>query len=143
MGFLIDSNILIAGERQKIDLAELMRHYRREPIAISAITASELLHGIHRAQNNLRAEQRRGFVEFILSTYEIIPFDLDAARQHARIWAQLQAAGTLIGAHDLMIAATALAINYGVITLNAGEFSRVKGLAVVDVHPQAGGADRQ
>lgn len=142
MGFLIDSNILIAGERQKINLPELISRYEDEPIAISAISASELRHGIYRAQNNERAEQRRFFVEYILSTYDIIPFDLDAARQHAILWAKLQANGIMIGAHDLLIAATALAVGYGVITINTGEFTRVPGLTVVGVHqPPVRGAD--
>lgn len=133
MGFLIDSSVLIAGERQAIDLPALMQHYSAEPIAISAVTASELLHGVHRAQNTRRAEQRRAFVEYFLSVLRIVPFDLDAARHHAAIWAALQANGTLIGSHDLLIAATALALGYGVLTINTREFNRVPGLSVVAV----------
>jgi tRNA(fMet)-specific endonuclease VapC len=131
MGFLIDSSVLIAGERQRIDLPGLMQRYGAEPMAISAITASELLHGVHRAQNTQRAEQRRAFVEYLLSILQVAPFDLEAARQHAAIWAALQTSGPLIGAHDLLIAATALSLGYGVITLNTNEFSRVPGLHVV------------
>lgn len=143
MGFLIDSNVLIAGERQKINLRELLGHYETEPIAISAISASELLHGVYRAQSDTQAIQRRTFVEYILSNYIIIPFDLDAARQHAILWAKLQANGTMIGAHDLLIAATALAIGYGVITINTGEFTRVPGLRVVGaLQPPLKGADK-
>lgn len=132
MGYLIDSSVLIAGERQTIDLPGLMQRYDSEPVAISAVTASELLHGVHRAQNARRIEQRRAFVEYLLSILRVVPFDLDAARHHAAIWATLQATGTLIGSHDLLIAATALAQGYGVITLNTGEFRRVPGLSVVN-----------
>ena len=50
MGLLIDSSIWIAGERHQIDLPELLSHYLGETLAISAVTASELLHGVQRAQ---------------------------------------------------------------------------------------------
>jgi tRNA(fMet)-specific endonuclease VapC len=131
MGFLIDSSVLIAAERQRISLEEFLRSYAAQPLAISSVTASELLHGVYRAQNSRQAELRKAFVEYILATLVVIPFDLDAARRQTQIWAQLQAAGTTIGAHDLMIAATALVLGYGVITINAGEFSRVPGLNVL------------
>lgn len=143
MGFLIDSNILIAAERQRINLEGLIQRYSKEPLAISAISASELLHGVHRARDAQAAKRRQAFVEFVLSTFEIIPFDLAAARKHVRIWAELQASGSSIGAHDLIIAATALAINYGVMTLNTGEFNRVPGLLVVGPEPPPGDADRR
>ena len=56
------------------------------------------------------------------------------ARVHAEIWAQLAARGELIGAHDLWIAATALAHGMGVVTGNDTEFARVPGLRVIPVH---------
>ena len=60
----------------------------------------------------------------------ILPFGLAEARIHARIWAGLTASGTLIGAHDLLIAATALAHGFDLLTDNVREFSRVPGLVV-------------
>jgi hypothetical protein len=64
-----------------------------------------------------------------------IPFGLAEARAHARIWAQLAAAGTLIGAHDMQIAATALVAGSSVATLNVGEFTRVPGLPLSELAP--------
>lgn len=60
-----------------------------------------------------------------------MPFDIKAAHSHAAIWAELSRRGQLIGAHDLIIAATALALDYGVITLNEQEFRRVPDLRVI------------
>ena len=54
------------------------------------------------------------------------------ARVHARIWADLAAAGERIGAHDLLIAATALAHDLPLATGPAAEFRRVKGLELID-----------
>lgn len=79
-------------------------------VAISAITASELLHGVHgvyRANTAQRRHRRQVRVEAVLASLTIAPFDLGVARVHARIWADLMASGTPIGAHDFIIGATA------------------------------------
>jgi len=60
------------------------------------------------------------------------PFDLANARCHARLWADLELRGQMIGAHDLQIAAAALAFGHDLGTLNVREFQRVTGLRVVD-----------
>jgi predicted nucleic acid-binding protein len=49
MGALIDSSVLIDAERGKLDLARLAAQHGRETFSISALTASELLHGVYRA----------------------------------------------------------------------------------------------
>lgn len=135
MGYLIDSNVFIDAERGRLALDDLLAAHGDESFALAAITASELLHGVHRAPTPLIAEQRRAFVEHILAGFAILPFDLDAARMHARLWATLQSTGRMIGAHDLLIAATGLAHGYTVVTRNAREFARVPGLAVLDPEP--------
>ena len=66
----------------------------------------------------------------MLAAFPILELDLAAARVHARIWADLQASGSLIAAHDLWIAATALAHSLTLMSTNAREFSRVPGLAL-------------
>ena len=98
--------------------------------AISVITVSELLHGVHRARGAQRT-RRRAFVEHLLAGMRAIEITEQIARVHADVWAQLAAKGQLIGAHDLWIAATALAHGMGVATGNASEFQRVPGLPVI------------
>jgi len=66
-----------------------------------------------------------------LDSIAVVEFDLPIARIHARIWAKLEAPGRVIGAHDLIIAATALYLKNGVITLNRKEFSQVPGLKLM------------
>lgn len=123
MGTLLDSSVLIRLERS----AAALNLPDEEDVAIAAITASELLHGVHRADPAHRAE-REAFVEHVLRVFPVQPFDLPIARVHARLWADLAASGRLIGPHDLMIAATALALGWSVATYNPGEFGRVPGL---------------
>jgi len=77
-----------------------------------------------------RRVRRLAFIEQILAGVEVIPFDLASAREYARVWAELTAAGTPIGQLDLLAAACALAHGHDVFTDNVGEFARVPGLAV-------------
>jgi len=129
MAVLIDTAPLIALERGGAT-ARLDASVGEEERGISVITASELLHGVHRADAH-RALGRRAFVEHILAVMDPIPISATIARVHAELWANLEAAGTPIGAHDLWIAATALAHGLGVVTSNAREFARIPGLRVV------------
>ncbi len=132
MGFLIDTSVLIAAERGRFSLADLAAALGEEPQALAAITASELLHGVHRAKDPAIRERRLRFVEFIHALFPIVPFDLDAARVHAALWARLEEQGQVIGAHDLLIAATARMLDYGVITLNQDEFQRIPDLTILN-----------
>ena len=135
MGLILDSSLLIADERGKFDMAGFLRQFSTLQPVIAAITASELLHGVERAQDAARKERRQRHVEQILAALAIQPFDLTQARVHARIWADLEARGQMIGPHDLQIAAAGLALGHEVATLNAREFQRVAGLKVVDGTP--------
>ena len=98
---------------------------------ISVITVSELWHGVHRANGDVLRIRREAIVEDALTEVEPIPITAEVARIHARIWAQLEAAGSGIGAHDLWIAATALTHGLQVATTNRREFERVPGLDVL------------
>lgn len=101
-----------------------------EDWAISVITVSELLHGVHRA-GAAQAAQRRAFVEQLLSEIEAVPITEPVARVHADVWARLAARGETIGAHDLWIAATSLTYGLGLATGDGTDFSRVPGLRVL------------
>jgi tRNA(fMet)-specific endonuclease VapC len=125
VGTLLDSSVLIRIERTGSTLALA----DDEEVAIAAITASELLHGVHRADPQRRA-QREAFVEHVLRILPVYPFSLESARVHARVWADMAAAGHLIGPHDLILAATALALGWSVATYNVSEFRQVPGLVV-------------
>ncbi len=133
MAHLIDTSVLIALERRRLPLGALagaVPDGLDMPLALAGVTASELLVGVHRADTPERRLRRGAFVEALLETIPVLAFDLRVARTHARLWAQLAAAGTQVGAHDLMIAATALAHGYAVLTDNPRDFGRVPGLEI-------------
>jgi predicted nucleic acid-binding protein len=108
MGLLVDSGVFILCERRARPL-DLTSWNDYQPFRISAITVSELLLGVYRADSPSRRANRSRIVEKVISTIPIKAFDEKAARVHAEVQAELFHRGTLIGAHDLLIAATALA----------------------------------
>lgn len=131
MGLLIDTSVFIQIERAGTGSKTLLDSVGDEPIFLAAITASELLHGVHRANTATRRGRRSRFVESIFDLVPILPFDVEVARIHSRIWADLASRGQMIGAHDLLIAATALFHHHSVITGNVREFDRVDGLKTI------------
>ncbi|HEX6508370.1 MAG TPA: PIN domain-containing protein [Chloroflexota bacterium] len=112
MAQLIDTSVFIALERQQLDLDILAHLFPDEPTALAAITASELLAGVHYANSENRTQKRQAFVERILALVPVISFGLSAARVSAEFLMGLQKAGQTIGAHDLQIAATALSHDF-------------------------------
>lgn len=130
MAVLIDTSILIEHERGQLELEPHLRKRLQEEFFLSIVTASELLHGVHRAQNAQVRARRSAFVEALLDRFPLLPLDLPTARVHARLWATLQTSGQVIGPHDLWLAATCLAHSLTMVTANVREFSRVPGLDV-------------
>ena len=137
MGLILDTSVLIAGEKKRLDLQGLFSAYPAETFFLAAITASELLHGVIRAQPAARKKERSTFVEAMLAQLETIDFDLPVARRHAEVWAELESKGRVIGPYDLLIAATALHYDHALVTLNTGEFRQVPGLRFADASPFA------
>jgi len=129
VALLIDTDLLIDLERGH-GASEVGLPLGEEERAISVITVSELLHGVLRAEGAVRV-RRRAFVEHLLAGLQAIPITEPVARVHAEVWADLSDRGAAIGAHDLWIAATALAHGLGLATRNTSDFGRVAGLRVV------------
>lgn len=130
---ILDTSVVIAAERKAFDLPRFVRTYSEGQVAISAITASELLHGYERAANLSTRSRRAAFIDRLLAEVPVLPFTLATAHHHARLWAELTRRGTLMGPHDLLIAATAVEAGYDIATLNRREFERVPGLALASV----------
>lgn len=130
MGFLIDTSVLIEHERGRLDLAPHIRWRSEEDLFLSVITASELLHGVHRAREPAIRARRAAWVESVLERFPRLPIDLATARAHARIHADLTAQGNLIGPYDLWLAASAMTHGLTLVTANGRELERVPGLSV-------------
>ena len=133
MGVMFDTSVLIALERGVAVSDALVRGREQEPFGISVVTAAELLHGVHRAESQKRRMKRAAYVEKVLEQFTLYPFDLAAARVYADVWANLQKRGIQIGAHDLMIAATALSLGFSVATLDLRDYQKIDGLTLEQV----------
>lgn len=130
MDVLIDASILIEAERGRLDVADHVAGREGDDFFLSVITASELLHGVHRARTPQQRARRSAYVEAIIARFPLLDIDLAAARSHAQLWAELATGGALIGPHDLWLAAVCLAHGLAIATSNVREFERVPGLIV-------------
>lgn len=134
MGVILDSSEIIALERNRGAVESLVAGREDEQFGISVVTVAELLHGVERADNEARIIRRQAFVEKVIEMFQVLPFDIGAARIYARIWASLVQRGHTVGAHDLIIAATAISLDYTVITTNRRDFEKIEGLRL-EVRP--------
>jgi tRNA(fMet)-specific endonuclease VapC len=130
---LIDSSVFIAGERRQIALSDLLAALAGEEVVLSAVTASELLYGLHRAQTAAQRNRRQVYIDTILEHIAVVPFDLAVARVHAALSSERDRTGSQIGAHDLMIAATAMAHDYRVVTRDLRSFPKIPNLETIRI----------
>lgn len=124
--FLLDTSACIPVLRNQAGLGKLP-----DPAltGIPVIVAAELWTGV---KKNLQTHpQQAARLEAFLGYFALADFTLDAALHYADIRAALEAAGTPIGPLDLLIAAQARSLGATLVTANAGEFKRVKGLKVL------------
>lgn len=128
---------MVAAERKTFRLEELLRSLGAEAVAMAVITAAELLHGCHRATDPGIRARRLAFVDGLLQAIPVLPFGIAEARRHAELWADLARGGGPIGPYDMLVAATAVAQGYALVTLNRREFARVPGLKLLSTEPFA------
>lgn len=131
MEILIDSSVLLAAQRGQLDLDAQLRDDDDAEVGIAAIVASEMLEGVHRQSGAVSRARTQRFVDQLLQRLPVVPFDLDVARVHALLSADLGAAGTPVGAHDLLIAATAVHLGAAVATRDLRSFPKIRGLDVL------------
>jgi predicted nucleic acid-binding protein len=132
VGVLIDASILIEHERGRLDLGHRLVGREREELFLSTITASELLHGVHRARDAAQRSRRSAWVEAVIDRFPLLSVDLATARSHARLWAEMAAEGRVIAPHDLWLAAACIAHGLAMATTNVQELRRVHGLHIED-----------
>jgi tRNA(fMet)-specific endonuclease VapC len=130
MGVLIDASVLIEHERKWLDLEHHLEQRTEEEFFLSVVTASELLNGVHRATDAAVRARRSAWVEAILERFPMLPIDVQIARAHAQLWANLASRGQIIGPTDLWLAASCVAHGLVMVTANEREFRRVPGLEV-------------
>jgi tRNA(fMet)-specific endonuclease VapC len=128
--WLLDTNTCIAIMNQRPEhINQALMRYPVETVGMSVISLYELEYGVSKSRK--KTENRKtldGFKKYI-QTY---PWTEDCASLSGEIRADLEKKGTLIGPHDILIAAHALALDATLVTHNLKEFKRVKDLNVVN-----------
>lgn len=130
LGILDTSTVVLLGRLRHDDLPT-------DPL-ITAVTLAELSVGPLVTTNRKERAARQAVLQQAEADFRPLPFDADAARAFGRVAASLRASGRKVQArsYDAMIAATAIANDLPLYTVNPGDFSRIEGLDVRPVtHP--------
>jgi predicted nucleic acid-binding protein len=134
-GLILDTSVLIASDRRGESVEDILRQARAAhgeiDIALSAVSAVELTHGIYRARTDSHRERRRSFAEGVFSDLIVHPVSLAIAQLAGRIEGEQAAKGVSIAFEDLVIGATALHLGFDVATLNERHFRLIPGLKIV------------
>ena len=131
MAIILDADVIIRGEKGTFDLGTWVAARPDEQFEIAAITVAELWHGVERATGTHRTKRER-YLRTIVETLPVIPYTWTTALEHARIWANLESSGKMIGFYDLIVAATALERRNAIATFNERHFAQVRGLKVIE-----------
>jgi predicted nucleic acid-binding protein len=131
MAIILDADVIIKGEKGAFDLIGWLDSQTGQDLEIAAITVAELWHGVERATAAHRAKRER-YLRTVLERLDVIGYTETTAFVHARLWADLESSGNMIGAHDLILASIALERGSVVATLNKRHFVLVPGLRVVE-----------
>jgi tRNA(fMet)-specific endonuclease VapC len=131
LGLVIDTSFVVDLERAgRAWHAE--RSLGEEPVVVPAIVCAELLAGVWLADTPARSSERRAKIDVLTARVPVVPFAMTTAERWAELFAALQRAGSLIPANDLVVAATALELGFGVLVgaRNEAHFRRVPNLRV-------------
>ena len=131
MAIILDTDVIIRGEKGTFDLKKWVSGHLDEQFEIAAISIAELWHGVERATAPHR-NRRLQYLQSILPALVVRAYTEQTGYEHARIWAELEVAGKMIGYYDLIIAATALEMGSPVATFNRKHFDVVPGLKIVE-----------
>ncbi len=130
MAIILDTDVIIRGEKGTFDLRGWLTQHATEEIEIAAITVAELWHGVERAGDEHRP-RRQAYLETVFALLPVVSYTDEIAREHAQIWAELEKAGLMTGYYDLIVAATARHRGSQLATFNRRHFEHIRGLGLV------------
>jgi tRNA(fMet)-specific endonuclease VapC len=136
LGLILDTSILIANERRRGSIEELLvlaDAIGETELGISSVSVVELTHGIYRARTEAEKERRRRYTEKAFRDLGIHTVTVEIAQLAGKIEGEQAAKGIAIGFEDLVIGATALYLGYDVATHNIKHFKLIPGLRIVSL----------
>ena len=126
--YLLDTNIVSYWMRGDRKVIAAIRQQSPSKLSLSAVTLAEIYYGIEKSPHKKR--ERRLKIDRIRDELTLFSFNEQAAASYGAIRANLEKQGCSISERDTQIAAVAVANGLCLVTNNAKEFSRVKGLLV-------------
>lgn len=130
---ILDNNTISYYFRGDAMVVLRLQAMRPADLAVPVIVEYELRYGLLRLPILTAAPRLVALAKF-LQPMQLLPFDSECAVHAARLRVELESAGTPIGPHDTLIAATALRYQATLVTRNVREFSRVPGLQWLNWH---------
>lgn len=132
MNYLLDTNACIALIHGKRSVRERFEKaiVAGATVMVPSLVAFELWYGV--AKSARQEANARLLETFLAGPVGLLAFESEDGKVAGRVRANLEAAGTPIGAYDVLIAGQALRLQLTLVTANVREFSRIKGLAWED-----------
>lgn len=130
MKYMLDTNVLVKLIREMPEniRENLVKHTSNE-VCVSSITVAELMHG---AEKSKKPDENKVLIALALSSFNIVDFNSNAAKEYGVIRSDLEKNGNLIGTMDMLIAGHARSLDVTLITHNTKDFCRVKNLEIED-----------
>jgi tRNA(fMet)-specific endonuclease VapC len=128
--YLLDTNIV--SHIIKARDAVLMQRVSAVPVnslAISSVTLAEMEYGWHRGGQALGLQRR---IEAVLLRVDVVPWDEAVARHYGELRSAWEAKGISLAAHDMMIAAHAVAVGATLVSRDKA-FGQVPDRLVLEV----------
>ena len=135
MGLILDSSVIIAAEHRGDTVEQFIERVVNaagdQEAALSAVGLTELIHGLYRATIPAVRVRRESFLNELLADLTVYPYTKETAMLAGKLDGEQQSKGVVIPFGDLLIGATALLLDYSVLTINLRDFRRIPGLNVV------------
>lgn len=126
---ILDTTFLIDAERATLDLDDVISD--NDDVAIAAITVAEMRVGVELAKGKIRTS-REALLNEVLMEIPVLDYTTEVAQSHAALLVEVRRQGRPRGAHDLIIAATALSAARIVVSADRSAFEDLPGIAVLN-----------
>lgn len=123
--FLIDTDILVFILRGNKSVLATLKEKEPFPKAISMISYGELLHGAEKSEN---PRKNTANVRQLIEAFPVIGITRCVMETYASLKADLSRKGQVLDDFDLIIAASALMLDYCLVTNNVKRFGRIPDL---------------
>ncbi|MEM9777580.1 MAG: type II toxin-antitoxin system VapC family toxin [Chloroflexota bacterium] len=129
MSWLLDTNILseMVKERPNQGVISWIDSQTNADLFLSTITIAEIERGVNRLPQSQKRKVYESFLLTIIKNYgdNIIPINLDEAREWGKIMARSETIGRRLPVADAFIAATASIHDLTLVTRNVSDFEAV------------------